>query len=91
MNREQAANILDAYVSVCYALDADGNVDSDSKKAKKSLREVILDAMTNTTYYPITITQPKTEPYKLPYTWTSTSGSGVICANGHEAYEKVNE
>ena len=47
MNREQAEHILDAYLSTCYAVDADGIYpETDSKKARDSLREVILDAMT---------------------------------------------
>lgn len=54
MNREQAQHILDAYISMCYAVDADGN--SDAKKAKCALREVILDAMTK--YKSSTITVP---------------------------------
>lgn len=88
MNREQAGNILDAYVSVCYALDADGNVDSDAKKAKKSLREAILDAMTNVTYCPLTVSSPKVtpltiEPHKPYVTWTAeNTASGSVCANG---------
>ena len=87
MNREQAGNILDAYVSVCYALDADGNVDSDAKKAKKSLREVILDAMTSVSYYPLTISSPKTtpiniDPYKPYVTWTTECAtSSSECVN----------
>lgn len=46
MNREQAEHILDAYLSTCYAVDADGIYpETDSKKARDSLREVIIDAM----------------------------------------------
>jgi len=80
MNREQAGNILDAYVSMCYALDADGNTDSDTKKARNALREVILDAMTEYRIYPINISQPRTVPSTEPYrpSWTH-----VTCANGH--------
>ena len=88
MNREQASNILDAYVSVCYALDADGNTDSDAKKARKSLREVILDAMTGVRYYPITYpnitTSPSTMPYKPNVTWTSAVETGQMEMTANE-------
>lgn len=47
MNREQAERILDAYLSTCYAVDADGIYpDTESEKTRDALREVILDAMT---------------------------------------------
>lgn len=61
MNRQQAEHILDAYISMCYAVDADDS--SDAKKAKCALREVILDAMADfrTGIYP-TITLPSTKP-----------------------------
>ena len=45
MNCEQAASLLDAYMAMNYAVDADGN--SDAKAARKALRSVIIDAMTN--------------------------------------------
>ena len=66
MNREQAEHVLDAYLSTCYAVDADGVYpETDSKKARDSLREVILDAMTgyrsSTTTVP-TITYPQITP-----------------------------
>lgn len=48
MNRQQAEHILDAYVE----LECAGG----DNKARQSLREVILDAMTN--YKPSTITVP---------------------------------
>ena len=48
MNREQAQHILDAYIGMeCADFD---------DKARQSLREVILDAMTS--YKPSTITVP---------------------------------
>lgn len=68
MNRQQAEHILDAYISMCYAVDADGS--SDAKKAKCSLREVILDAMTEYRSSGITvspgITWPATKPMTVP-------------------------
>ena len=93
MNREQAGNILDAYVSVCYALDADGNVDSDAKKAKKSLREVILDAMTS--FKPATggiVTTPyigknvMTIPTMYPTNWDGTPK--VTCSGVDPAFNE---
>lgn len=75
MNRDQASNILDAYVSVCYALDAGGNADADAKKAKKSLREVILDAMTGYKTENITFSSPwkvETVPCSYPTDWDGT-------------------
>lgn len=59
MNRVQAENILDAYVSM-------KKKHNSETEAIGSLREVIIDAMTTTTYYPI-YTQPRMptiEPYK---------------------------
>lgn len=50
MNREQAKRILDAYLSTCRKIDADGIYpDSESKKARDALRKMILDAMTERT------------------------------------------
>lgn len=47
MNREQAEHILDAYLSVCHKVYADGIYpDTESEKTRDALREVILDAMT---------------------------------------------
>ena len=67
MNREQAEHILKAYVSMLYARDAGGG--SDVGNAINSLREVILDAMTqykqSTTQgitWPHAITVPATAP-----------------------------
>ena len=69
MNRTQAEHILDAYVGMECA-------DYDDK-ARQSLREVILDAMTN---YRVTtipsITWPNTNPITAPnVTWTGGSGT----------------
>ena len=78
MNREQAEHILDAYLSTCYAVDADGIYpETDSKKARDSLREVILDAMTEyrvKSNYP-SITYPHAtwvDTTKLPTNWDGT-------------------
>lgn len=47
MNREQAEHILDAYLSMYCVVKADGmHPDRDVAEASTSLREVILDAMT---------------------------------------------
>ncbi len=54
MNRQQAENILDAYIAMSYATDG-----VKTKRAMESMREVILDAMTTTVYTPITV-QPGT-------------------------------
>ena len=70
MNRTQAENILDAYV----LLHTTG-----ARAASDSLKEVILDAMTSTTYYPITVGNPTpSKPATVPWTtlpWTSTTTS----------------
>ena len=47
MNREQAQNILDAYVEMECA--------GGDNKARQSLREVILDAMTEYRYSTLTV------------------------------------
>lgn len=77
MNREQAKNILEAYVE----MECSGG----DNKARQSLREVILDAMTEYRSYPITISQPRVtptiptvEPYKPTVTWTSTVDTGQM-------------
>lgn len=67
MNREQAENILDAYVLLSM---------TNNEAASDSLREVILDAMTETRYYPLLTqpirpTMPTVEPYRPTITWTS--------------------
>ena len=69
MNRKQAENVLDAYVENARSRSVNG------RKAAESLREVILNAMTDTRYYPITINPTdfgwtKVEPYKPTVTWT---------------------
>jgi len=82
MNRKQAESILDAYVLL---------ETTKMQDASKALKDVILDAMTETRYYP-TITYPSrlTEPYKPYVTWTTESGS-TVCANGHERVEVRDE
>lgn len=75
MNRKQAENILDAFVLLST---------TNAKAASDSLREVILDAMTNVTYYPLTISSPKVTPYTgTPY--VEPSWTHVTCANGQVA------
>ena len=76
MNREQAENILDAYVENTKSKSVNG------KKAADSLREVILNAMTETRYcyYPL-VTQPvrpAIEPYKPTITWRSEVETGQM-------------
>jgi len=71
MNREQAEHILDAYVE----MECSGG----DNKARQSLREVILDAMTGykmQTAYP-SITLPNTTPTPTyPYKPIVTCGVG---------------
>lgn len=64
MTRTEAEHLLDAYVLM--------GVQS-MPKAKEALRAVILDAMTSTTYYPITIGNPKPWPYPQ-VTYTNATG-----------------
>ena len=82
MNREQAEHILDAYLSTCYAVDADGIYpDTESEKARDALREVILDAMTEYRSQPTTwpgITIPSTSH---PTNW---DGSPKVTYTGGE-------
>lgn len=71
MNREQAEHILDAYLSMYCAVKADGmHPDRDVAEASDSLREVILDAMTEYRYSGVTvspgITWPSTKPMTVP-------------------------
>lgn len=74
MNREQAANILDAYV----LLDM-----TNAKAASDALREVILDAMTSSAYNHGTLRTPngitmgspwrvETVPSSYPTNWDGT-------------------
>ena len=49
MNRKQAENVLDAYVRM--------RMRESDKEASDSLRDVILDAMTDIRVYPITVPQ----------------------------------
>ena len=66
MNREQAEHILDAYLSMYCAVKADGmHPDKDMAEASESLREVILDAMSNYKVTP-SITWPNTYPLTVP-------------------------
>jgi len=73
MNREQASNILDAYVLLST---------TNTKAASDSLREVIIDAMTETRSYPITITQPYTQPYKPNVTWRADTNPCMVNTGG---------
>ena len=71
MNREQAEHILDAYLSMYCAVKADGmHPDRDVAVASDSLREVILDAMTEYRSSGVTvspgITWPVTKPMTVP-------------------------
>ena len=78
MNRKQAENILDAYLLLHTTA---------AKAATNSLKEVILDAMTTVSYYPLTISSPKTtpiniDPYKPYVTWTTECAtSSSECVN----------
>ena len=80
MNREQAGNILDAYVENARSKSVNG------RKAAGSLREVIINAMTETRYYPL-LTQPirptipTVEPYKPTITWTNEVETGQMEVN----------
>lgn len=80
MNREQAENILDAYVESARSKSVNG------RKAAGSLREVIINAMTETRYYPLMTqpirpTMPTVEPYKPTITWTSEGETGQMEVN----------
>ena len=75
MNRTQAENILDAYVSL-------KKKHNSETEAIGSLREVILDAMTTTQYYTIARpTMPTVEPYKPIVTWKSDVETGQMEVN----------
>ena len=84
MNREQADNILEAYVT----LECDGG----DNKARMSLREVILDAMTE---YKVKSSYPNiTYPYatwvdttKFPTKWDGTPK--VTCTGIDPAFKGV--
>jgi len=72
MNRQQAAHLLDAYVLL-------GEADAkDTDCAWESLREVILDAMTEykTVTYPITVPN-LTNPHPI-VTYTDTADPNVV-------------
>ena len=75
MNRKQAEHILDAYVHMHDSYETGKRQAPDVDKALSSLREVILDAMTSIHYYPITMPQPKVDPYKPIVTWTEKSNA----------------
>lgn len=73
MNREQAEHILDAYVEMERA--------GGDNKARQSLREVILDAMTEYRYSTITvpnITCPSTTYPNPLVTYTGTGDPNVV-------------
>lgn len=65
MTRTEAEHLLDAY-----KLTADLYGDDAVTKA---LKEVILDAMTSTTYYPCYISAPKPTPWPYPQVTYSTT------------------
>lgn len=71
MNRQQAEHLLDAYMSAKYSQDAGGG--SDASKVVESLRQVILDTMTETRYFPYYVNAPQTQPYRPTITWTGDS------------------
>lgn len=72
MTRTEAEHLLDAYVLM--------GVQS-MPKAKEALKEVILDAMTSTTYYPITISNPKPWPsWPYPQVTCTTATTGEVDA-----------
>jgi len=77
MNRNQAENILDAYVLL---------YETNAVKATDALREVILDAMTSVRYYPITYpnitTSPSTVPYKPNVTWRADTNPCMVNTGG---------
>ena len=79
MNREQASNILDAYMRI-WRLEVD-------EDAEKALRDTILDAMTY--YKPSTITVPYP---KVTYTDSPTNWDGtpkVTCSGVGHAYKQA--
>ena len=71
MNREQAENILAAYVVAVQ--------DGIGDEARDALHDVILDAMTSVRYYPYinypTVNAPTVDPYKPTVTCTTESAS----------------
>lgn len=85
MNREQASNILDAYMRI-WRLEVD-------EDAEKALRDIILDAMTQ--YKASTITVPNiTYPSypKITYTDNSKNWDGttsVTCSGIDHAYRQA--
>lgn len=86
MNREQAEHILDAYVE----MECNGG----DNKARQSLRDVILDAMTqykpSTTQgitWPHGITVPATAPTSYPTNWDGTPK--VTCSGIDHAYRQT--
>ena len=74
MNRTQAEHLLDSYERVISAEKGAGKIHIAG--LKDSVREVILDAMCETRYYPLT-TSPNTYPYKPLVTWTGEDSLGA--------------
>lgn len=58
MNRQQAENMLDAYIEIHNTYKRGTRQSASVDKTLESMREVILDAMTTTVYSPITV-QPE--------------------------------
>lgn len=71
MNRQQAENLLNAYVNVSKECSSIGNTSFDD--VISSLHEVIIDAMTTVRYYPQTITVPYKDWAKPIVTYDGTS------------------
>ena len=81
MNREQAGNILDAYVLLC---------ETEFDAACDSLREVILDAMTSFKASGITTSNPwrvETVPCSYPTNWDGTPK--VTCSGVDPLFKEV--
>lgn len=88
MNRDQAEHILDAYLSICHAVDADGiHPDTDYKGAQNALREVILDAMAEYRSKPTTTWPNITLPMAShpPQSWDGTPK--VTCTGVDPAFK----
>ena len=73
MNREQAENILDAYIKIASVDNLD--------EASKALREVIIDQMISTVvsaYPSITYPNPSITPVDKPYTYKPIITCGLM-------------
>ena len=71
MNRTQAEHLLDAYAAACSMFPRKDDDDAFALgDVCDALRDVIVDAMCETRYYPY-ITTPSTVPLTKPYiTWS---------------------